>query len=101
MAKSISNRKGLGKQRHIEVNQLWLQSKVANGEVAIIKVDGDKNLADALTKPVDGNKTAEHMRKTGGILKEGRHVLAPEVEEDGEDEANGWRRNDEDDGDQE
>ena len=41
------------------------------------------------------------MRKTGGIPKEGRHVLAPEVERDGEDEAHAWRRGDEDDGDQE
>ena len=34
-AKGIASRKGLGKIRHIEVNQLWLQDKVANGEVEI------------------------------------------------------------------
>ena len=32
------------------------------------KVAGDKNLADALTKPVDRNKIDEHVKKTGGIF---------------------------------
>ena len=30
-AKGIASRKGLGKVRHIEVNQLWLQDKVGSG----------------------------------------------------------------------
>ena len=38
-------------------------------------------MADALTKVVDRNKVDEHVRKTGGIFVEGRHKLAPEVEE--------------------
>ena len=81
-AKGIASRRGLGKIRHIEVNQLWLQGKVANGEVTIIKVAGEKNVADALTKAVDGNKVVEHVTKTGGRFEEGRHELAPEVAKD-------------------
>ena len=68
-AKSIASRLGVGKVRHIEVNQLWLQGKVANGEVAVVKVAGEKNLADALTKPVGGNKMSEHVSKTGEVLR--------------------------------
>ena len=49
-AKSIASRRGLGKVRHIEVNQLWLQEKVNNGTVEVEKVDGRVNLADLLTK---------------------------------------------------
>ena len=56
-----------------------LQAKVANGEAHVVKVAGDKNIADALTKPVDGNKTAEHVARVGGRFKEGRHELAPEI----------------------
>lgn len=80
-AKSIASRLGVRKVRHIEVNQLWLQGKVANGEVEILRVAGDKNVADALTKPVDGNKVMKHVSKTGGTFEDGRHYLAPAVAE--------------------
>ena len=49
-AKSISQRIGLGKVRHIEVNTLWLQDKVREGEIMVEKVGGKINIADALTK---------------------------------------------------
>ena len=37
-AKGIASRRGLGKIRHIEVHQLWVQDKVASGEVEVRKV---------------------------------------------------------------
>ena len=52
-AKGIADRTGLGKVRHIEVNQLWIQEKVRNKLITLIRVDGNINLADALTKFVD------------------------------------------------
>ena len=55
-------------------------------------------MADALTKPVDGNKVVEHVKRIGGMLTEGMHELAPEVEDDGADEAEKWKRGDEGDG---
>ena len=76
-ASGIANRRGLGKVRHIEVNQLWLQDKVNNKEVEVRKVRGEDNLADALTKHVDQSSTGRHMKGTGQAFKEGRHVLAP------------------------
>ena len=63
-ASGMANRRGLGKLRHIEVNQLWLQGKVDNKEVEIRKVKGEDNLADALTKHVDQAGTGQHMRGT-------------------------------------
>ena len=36
-AKGMANRKGLGKVRHIEVSQLWVQQEVAAGRVKVIK----------------------------------------------------------------
>ena len=39
-ALGIVRRRGLGKVRHIEVSQLWLQQKVADGRVKVIKVPG-------------------------------------------------------------
>ena len=34
-AKWIATRKGMGKVRHIEVNQLWLQAHVARGDIKV------------------------------------------------------------------
>ena len=42
-AKGIATRRGLGKVRHIEVNQLWLQKKVSRGEIHVMKVKGEGN----------------------------------------------------------
>ena len=73
----IANRIGIGKIRHIETNQLWLQQKVLEGKLVVSKVKGEDNLAAALTKPVDGKLLTEHLVRVGSILPEGRHALAP------------------------
>ena len=49
-ARGIAMRRGMGKVRHIEVSQLWVQDRVARGDIKVIKVDGTKNIADHLTK---------------------------------------------------
>ena len=76
-AKGISARKGLGKIRHLEVSQLWLQDKVANGEVCVQKVDGTANKADALTKHVTREELERHMRWLNATTETGRHELMP------------------------
>jgi len=77
-AKGMVNRRGLGKVRHIAVNQLWIQDRVARGELAICKVNGKENLADILTKHVNSEDIRIHLFKTGQYLQEGRHEIAPE-----------------------
>merc|ERR1711973_531261 len=42
-AKGMASRKGLGKVRPVEVNQLWVQQKVGNGEIELRKVEGASN----------------------------------------------------------
>ena len=49
-AKSFVARRGLGKMRHIEVRDLWLQEEVRKGGVKVVKVDGEENPADLMTK---------------------------------------------------
>eukprot|EP00969_Alexandrium_andersonii_P260382 11511999-Alexandrium_andersonii.AAC.1 len=51
-AKGVASRKGLGKVRHIEACQLWLQEKVQEGRIGLMKVKGTENPADILTKHV-------------------------------------------------
>ena len=51
-AKGITMRRGLGQVRHFEVNQLWIQDRVASKSFEIRKVGTDKNVSDILTKTV-------------------------------------------------
>ena len=78
-AKGIASRRGLGKVRHIEVSQLWVQGKVASVEIEVRKVDGKTNIADALTKHVGSEDVRVHMFRSSQFVKQGRHELAPEV----------------------
>ena len=78
-AKGVASRSGLGKVRHIEVNQLWVQEKVRSKEIEICKVDGKDNLADALTKHLESEDIAKHIRGVGGEIAKGRHKIMPEV----------------------
>ena len=82
-AKGIASRRGLGKIRHIEVHQLWVQDKVANGEIEVRKVDGKANLADMLTKHVGSEDIRVHMFHTAQSYAEGRHDIMPQVPIDG------------------
>jgi hypothetical protein len=60
------------------VNQLWVQDKIRTGDIEVIKVDGDKNLADALTKYLDSADTIKHCDGTGqGLVVGERHPLMP------------------------
>ena len=47
-ALGVSRRRGLGKLRHAELSQLWLQEKVEAKGVDIRKVRGEENRADDL-----------------------------------------------------
>ena len=71
----------VGKVRHIEVNQLWLQGKVGAGRIGMDNVWSEESLADALTKGVDDQATAMHL---GGVtvgIRNDRHPNAPSIEE--------------------
>ena len=49
-AKSFVCRRGLGKMRHLEIRDLWLQQEVREGKVEVYKVEGIENPADLMTK---------------------------------------------------
>ena len=80
-AKGTASRKGLGKVRHIETNQLWIQEKVSNGTIKLHKVLGTDNIADALTKYVPQEELKWHMHKVESVISEGRHEIAPKTDE--------------------
>ena len=48
--KAMALRRGLGKSKHIDVQYLWVQAKVADQEVMLIKIPGEENRSDLMTK---------------------------------------------------
>ena len=46
----MSQRSGVGRIRHLEVRTLWLQAKVREKKIAVIKQAGETNIADIGTK---------------------------------------------------
>ena len=50
VAKSFVSRTGLGRMKHLEIRDLWLQRDVGLGKVLVNKVEGPRNPADLLTK---------------------------------------------------
>ena len=71
----IASRVGIGKLRHIEVNQLWLQGKVAAGDITLHKVATEANLADALTKASDSYVVQFHVAGINGRTSNDKHCL--------------------------
>ena len=49
-AKSFVCRRGLGRMRHLEIRDLWLQKEVSDGKVRVFKTLGSENPADLMTK---------------------------------------------------
>ena len=81
-AKSIANRKGTGQVRHIEVCQLWIQQEVANNRIEIIKVKGEDNISDILTKHVENATLTEHIGRIRSERRNDRHALNPKLAKD-------------------
>ena len=79
-AKGIAMRRGMGKIRHIEVSQLWVQDRVARGDIKVTKVDGTKNIADHLTKYLTRDGIEFHLGQTSQKLASGRHEMMPEMD---------------------
>ncbi len=61
-AKSFVSRRGLGKMRHIEVKDLWIQSEVAKGKIKVNKVWGEWNPADLMTKVFSKREIDERLK---------------------------------------
>ena len=67
-AKGIATRKGLGKVRHVELRYLWVQDVVKEKRLAMRRGDGEKNLADHLTKPKSKLDMEVKMGEAAGVM---------------------------------
>ena len=78
----ICRRSGIGRVRHLAVGQLWIQERIRERTIALEKVAGESNPADAATKHL----CAESLRKCYAALgcetRPGRSGAAPALAAD-------------------
>ena len=73
----IARRKGLGKIRHLDVSDLWIQDKIRTKALTLHKVLGTKNMADVLTKYVERKIMEAAISRMNLEKLEGRPECAP------------------------
>ena len=78
-ATSIVSRKGVGKVRHLDVRELWLQERVSRGDMVLRKIPGVENLVDALTKHVPRSCLDKRLAGIGVGRVPGRHPFNPSL----------------------
>ena len=75
----IARRRGLGKIRHLDCSDLWIQEKVRTKAISLHKVAGSENPADAFTKYVDRSTLEKAMAKINMRKATGRPKAAPDT----------------------
>ena len=78
-ALGITNRRGLGKTRHIDTGLLWIQQTAAERELKFNKVLGKINPADPYTKYLDANTVERHTTTLAYKFTQGRAKEAPKL----------------------
>ena len=73
----IARRRGLGKLRHLDVEDLWVQEQVRCKRVHLHKVLGSENPADVFTKYVDASILQKALRFMNLRAETGRAATAP------------------------
>ena len=64
-AGSFVCRRGLGRMRHLEIRDLWLQKEVSEGKVRVVKIKGTENPADLMTKVLSMKDIDSRLRGMG------------------------------------
>ena len=78
-AKSICEREGLDKVRHVEVAVLWIQEQEARRQLPLYKVLGTENPADLMTKNLSRMDLEKYLNMINANFLDGRAATAPKV----------------------
>ena len=73
----IARRKGLGKIRHLDCTDLWVQDKIRSKQISLQKMLGADNPADLLTKYVERKVIDMALPRLGLVPTSGRPESAP------------------------
>jgi hypothetical protein len=64
-ARGIAHRTGVGRMKHLQVRQLWVQEQLRLGRASVAWIPRGDNSADALTHPCSEGQLLEHLRRVG------------------------------------
>lgn len=78
-AQAMASRRGLGKVKHMDVQYLWVQERINQGDISISKVPGTENPADLLTKHLSKDVIHKYMSIIGLHVLSGRSAIAPSL----------------------
>lgn len=78
-ALGITNRKGLGRTRHIDTDMLWIQETAAEKRLGFDKVLGLEIPAGLFTKCLGRGIPMQHRKRLRGEFKDGRADAAPKL----------------------
>ena len=78
-AKGILDRQGLAKVRHLDVNCLWLQEQCSKNMVPLIKIPGEVETADLMTRHLGSPVIMRHVKNLNLDLREGRSEKAAKL----------------------
>ena len=73
-AKSFVSRRGLGRMRHLDTRDLWLQKEAREGKVLINKILGTENPADLMTKILGLGVIEERLRGMNLYMRKSTEV---------------------------
>ena len=73
----VARRRGLGKLRHLDCEDLWIQQQVRSKDIQLLKVLGAENPADTLTTYIDQKALSAALAKMGMVRRSGRPESAP------------------------
>jgi hypothetical protein len=72
----IASRRGVGRIRHLHTPSLWIQRAIHDGRIAMDKIAGEENPADAGTKHIDGAGIKRMWQTCGMVLRQGGSAKA-------------------------
>ena len=78
-ALGVAQRLGVGKIRHLQTGALWLQEQKLRKVMALVKVPGSDNRADAMTKNVTREVLERHIDGMKGVFASGRATKAVQI----------------------
>ena len=64
------SRQGLGKMKHVEVHDLWIQGAIKRGRVSVKKIPRAINTADLLASPSKSEDIKKFMKELNFEIKE-------------------------------
>jgi hypothetical protein len=68
-ARGIAHRTGVGKMKHLQVRQLWVQEQVRLNRATVAWIPRASNSADAFTHQCSAVVLSEHLQRIGAVVR--------------------------------